>query len=262
MSTAIHSTAVVEDGAELGESVSIGALTVVHASVCIGDNSRIASHCVIGYPAPGDWAGKTLIVGCDANIRAHTVIYEGSTIGAGLETGHHVLIREGTAAGERLRAGTFTDVEGRCTIGDFCTIHSAAIVGQGSKLGDFIWMYPNTVLPNDPLPPSPMESGCTLGSGAVMCVGSMLQPGSVLGEGAYLTAMSFAKGVVPPGAVVNGASGRIIAHVTKLLSREDHIQHPWMDHAAERYPEHAHARLAELAERVRQSAEGFELPGR
>ena len=30
----------------------------------------------------------------------------------------------------------------------------------------------------------------------------------------------------------------------------------------ERYPEHARARLAELAERVRKSAEGFELPGR
>ena len=47
MSVEIHSTAIVEDGAELGTNVKVGPFTIIGANVKIGDNSLIKSHVVI-----------------------------------------------------------------------------------------------------------------------------------------------------------------------------------------------------------------------
>ena len=43
----IHPTAIIEPGAELGESVSVGAYTVVGQHARIGEGTRIGPHCVI-----------------------------------------------------------------------------------------------------------------------------------------------------------------------------------------------------------------------
>ena len=47
MSSKIHSTAVIEKGAELGDNVEIGPYSVIGKDVRIGDGSRIASQVVI-----------------------------------------------------------------------------------------------------------------------------------------------------------------------------------------------------------------------
>ncbi len=257
MKNQIHPTALVDDSAMLGEGISIGPYTIIQGDCTIGDRVSIGSHCVIGHPAPGEFAGKRLSIGHHANIRAHTIIYEGSRFGENLETGHQVLIREGTVAGINLRAGVYVDIEGDCAIGDYCRLHSAAIVGQGSRLEDFVWMYPNTVLPNDPLPPSPILRGSSLASGVVMCTGAILQPGTELMEGAYITANSFGKGKVPSGAVVNGPTGQIITHVTKMFDRASGARHPWMNDFAHRYPREAQERLQRLNQRIVDSAKDF-----
>ena len=43
----IHPTAIVESGAQLGESVSIGAYSVIGANVRIGEGTSVGPHCVI-----------------------------------------------------------------------------------------------------------------------------------------------------------------------------------------------------------------------
>ena len=43
----IHPTAIIEPGAELGESVSVGPYTIVRSGVRIGEGTRIGPHCVI-----------------------------------------------------------------------------------------------------------------------------------------------------------------------------------------------------------------------
>ena len=253
MNPSIHPTAAVHPSAQLGKDVSIGAFTVVHENVTIGDSVSVGTNCEIGHPAPGEYRGERVTIRTNSVIRSHTIVYEGSEFGEGLVTGHHTILREGTRAGLGLRAGSFVDVEGRCTIGDYCTLHSLATVGQGSQLGDFVWMYPNSVLPNDPLPPSHVERGSTVGSGSVLCVGAVLQPGTILGEGAYITAQSFAKGVIPPGAVVTGRNSKIIGHVSKMIDRDARIRHPWMSHFSDRYPQEVWGRLEELRSLIEDS---------
>lgn len=47
MSTSIHSTAIIENGAEIGDGVNIGPYCVVGAGVNIGDNCELMSHVVV-----------------------------------------------------------------------------------------------------------------------------------------------------------------------------------------------------------------------
>ncbi|MCU0644447.1 MAG: acyl-[acyl-carrier-protein]--UDP-N-acetylglucosamine O-acyltransferase, partial [bacterium] len=45
--TTIHSTAIVDPGALLGENVSVGPFSIINNDVIIGDDSTIASHVFI-----------------------------------------------------------------------------------------------------------------------------------------------------------------------------------------------------------------------
>jgi UDP-N-acetylglucosamine acyltransferase len=47
MATAIHPTAIIQPGAELGENVSIGPYSVIGENVSIGDGTKIAAHVVV-----------------------------------------------------------------------------------------------------------------------------------------------------------------------------------------------------------------------
>ena len=104
------------------------------------------------------------------------MLYEGSEFGAGLQTGHHVLIREGTRAGRDLRIGSYSDIEGDCTIGDCGRFHGYAHVGRGSRIGNFVHLYSLTILLNDPLPPSNIMQPATLEDGVVVAVGATVMP--------------------------------------------------------------------------------------
>ena len=61
----IHKTAIIEDGAILGENVTVGAYTIIGKDVKIGDGTVIDSHTVI--------AGKTTI-GKNNHIFSHASI--------------------------------------------------------------------------------------------------------------------------------------------------------------------------------------------
>ncbi|MFO1078881.1 MAG: N-acetyltransferase, partial [Planctomycetota bacterium] len=114
----------VEPGAVLGRNVSIGPFTIVHANVVLADDVTIDSHCVIGQPTPLA-GGRPLEIGPQSHIRSHSVFYAGSTLGAGLRTGHGVFVREGTVAGAGLQIGSQSEIQGDCRIGDFVKTHSS-----------------------------------------------------------------------------------------------------------------------------------------
>jgi len=143
-------------------------------------------------------------------------LYEGSTIGAGLETGHQVLIRAGCEIGVNARIGTQTALEGELTIGDYARIQGYSVFGCGTVLGDFVWIFPKCVFTNDPLPPSSVCEPVTVGDGAVICTNTIVMPGCDIGYGAFVASGAKPKGVIPPAAVVL-ADGRVGGPVTHLI---------------------------------------------
>jgi acetyltransferase-like isoleucine patch superfamily enzyme len=225
----------------------IGDGCIVHDQVEIRDRVVVEDYCVLGAPASND--SEPLIIGEDSRIRSHTVLYAGSDFSGGVETGHHVLVRDGARAGCHLRVGSFNDIEGDCEFGDWVRLHSYAHVGRGSKVGHFVWIYSLVTLTNDPLPVSSVERPVTVGDGAVLCVGTIVLPGAVIGKGAFAAAGSRVRGEIPPGAFVHDDC-RIGGHVSMLHDPESGITHPWMRHASERYPEEAQPRLKKLLEDI------------
>lgn len=241
----VHSHATICQGAVIERGCTIGAHSVVHDGCVVGEGSSIGEGCVLGVRGPAEPAR----IGARSVIRSHSVIYSGSVLGEGLETGHHVVIREGSRIGRNLRIGNFSDVEGDCTIGDYCRFHGYVHVGKGARIGNFVWLYSLTTLLNDPLPPSRVSAPVSIGDGAVVCVGSTVMPDARLGIGAFVAAGCVVSGEVPAGAVV-ADHGAATSHVANLVHLESGTRHPWMRHFASAYPEAAQERIRALLDDI------------
>lgn len=247
----------VSEYAQIGDDVKIGFGTRIYPNVVIEDGCEIGDLCVIGHPF-GEGTDKPLIIGRDSLIRSHTVLYEGSTLGPKLETGHHVFIREGTIAGTNLRVGSFSEIAGDCKIGDYCVLQTYVNVGKGSEIGNFVWLFSLNITTNDPLPPSGIRRGVTIEDGAVVCVGAGLLPGATLRKGAYVSAHALVSGEIPAGAVVDH-SGEVVCHVSHLMNLETGTRHPWMRHYSHVYPENVHDRIKTLLNEVMEGRSDFEI---
>ncbi|HET9645785.1 MAG TPA: N-acetyltransferase [Burkholderiaceae bacterium] len=235
----IHPTALVSPEARLGASVSIGAFTIVHANVEIGDGTVIESHCEIGHPAPRA-KGRPLVLGQESHIRSYSCFYEGSTFGPGLLTGHRVTVRELTVAGEGLQIGTLSDIQGTCSIGRYARMHSNVHVGQDSRIGNFVWLFPYVVLTNDPHPPSDVQLGPEVEDFAAIATMSVILPGVKVGEHSLVSAHSCVGKDVPPHTVVWGSPARVLCEAShvKLRDGTGRAAYPWPAHFSRGYPEH------------------------
>lgn len=235
---AIHATALVSPGAKLGAGVSVGAFTIVHDNVEIGDGSSIGSHCVIGHPAPRA-EGRPLLIGAHANIRSHSVFYEGSTFREQLVTGHGVTVREGTEAGLNFQVGSLGDIQGTCRIGDYVRLHSNVHVGQHSTIGSFVWIFPYVVLTNDPHPPSDVRLGVTLHDYAAVATMSVILPGVHVGTGALVGAHSSVNRDVDAHTVVAGVPAKRICGTDQILLKDGSGRraYPWQSHFRRGYPD-------------------------
>lgn len=233
----IHPTALISPKAVLGQGVSVGPYTIIHDNVQLGDKCSIGSHCEIGLPTPRS-EGRPLIIGDGANIRSHSVFYEGSTIGGGLITGHRITVREGTIAGEGFQIGTLSDIQGTCEIGDYVRFHSNVHIGQHSRLGSYIWVFPYVVLTNDPHPPSNVMAGVVLENYVAVATMSVILPGVTVGEGALVGAHSSVSRDVPPDTVVAGAPARPVCKTNEIKLKDGSGQpaYPWRRHFHRGYP--------------------------
>ena len=122
-------------------------------------------------------------------------------------------------------------------------------MGKGAEIGDFVWIFPNVVVTNDPLPPSGLCVGATIGDGAIVCTASVVLPGTKLGRGAFVAAMTRAGGDVPAASVVVGGQGKIIGSLERLTNEEYGISHPWMKNYTA-YPEDAQDALQALHDKL------------
>lgn len=234
----IHQTAIVSTRAKIGKNVSIGAFSIIHDNVELGDDSVIESYCEIGYPTPlAD--NNSLIIGNNSLIRSHSLFYQGSSFGQNLVTGHRVTVREKTIAGVNLQIGTLSDFQGDCNIGDYVRTHSNVHIGKHSKIGNFVWIYPYVVLTNDPHPPSNFEVGVTVEDYAVIATMSVILPGVIIGEHSLIAAHSLVKDDVLPHKVVGGSPAKQICStsVIRLKDGSKGKAYPWPRHFHRGYPD-------------------------
>lgn len=167
-----------------GGEVHIGHGAVVDESVQIGYASSRA----------GD---APLSIGPDARLRSGTVVYAGSILGRGLETGHNVVIREEVRVGDDVSIWTNSIVDYACRIGDRVKIHSNCYIAQYTELEDDVFLAPGVTIANDLFPGNRTSADSMAGplirARAQIGVNATILPyitigvGSIIGAGSVVT---------------------------------------------------------------------------
>ena len=233
----IHATAIVSDKAIIGNNVEIGAYTIIYDNVEISDNTVIEAFCEIGVSNHLS-NGNKLYIGPKSHIRSHSVFYEGSVFLESLVTGHRVTVREKIKAGKNLQIGTLSDLQGHCEIGDFVRFHSNVHIGQKSKIGSYVWIFPYVVLTNDPHPPSDTLLGVTVEDYAVIATMSVVLPGAYIRKGCLIGAHSSIKGDTEEDMIYAGSPAKKICSTSKIkLHDGSGDAYPWRKHFHRGYPE-------------------------
>lgn len=194
---------------------------LVYPGVVLGAGATIGPFVVIGE-APGghiDAADRT-VIGSNAIIRSHTVIYAGNTIGDRFQTGHGVLVREANIIGDDVSIGSHSIVEHHVVIADRVRIHSNVFIPEYSVLDEGAWIGPCVVFTNARYPLSPDVKKTLKGphvcAGAKIGANVTLLPGIVIGRNALVGAGAVVVHDVPDGKVVVGNPAHIIKDVTEL----------------------------------------------
>jgi len=193
----------------------------IYPNVKIGNNAQIGSCVIIGLPPKGKAEGELeTVIGDNAIIRSHTVIYAGNKIGADFQTGHLVMIREENVIGDQVSIGTGSVIEHHIKIYDGVRIHSQAFIPEYCTLEEGAWIGPNVVVTNALYPLSPDAKsnlkGAYIKKQAKVGANSTLLPGIILGENCLVGAGSLVTKNVPASKVVAGNPARIINDLDKL----------------------------------------------
>lgn len=182
----IHPTAIVEDGAQIGENVKIGAYTYIAKDVKIGDNTTVGSHTLIegittigkgnqifshavvgSIPQDLKYSGERveLIIGDNNKIREFTLINPG-TIGGGSVTkiGNnnllmgYVHIAHDVIIGNNCILANAATLAGHVELGDGVVVGGLTPIHQFVKIGDLAMVAGASALSQD-VPPYCLVEG-------------------------------------------------------------------------------------------------------
>lgn len=234
----IHPSAIVSPLARIAPGVTIGPFCLVHDNVEIGNDTVIEAYCELGHPSKLS-DGTPLKIGPNSLIRSYSMFYEGSSFGMSLTTGHHVTVRERTHAGKNFQLGTKSDIQGHCKIGDYVRTHNNVHIGQKSIIGNYVWLFPDVLLTNDPNPPSETLIGAVIGDFAVIASKSTLLPGVRIGAHAVIGAHSLVAIDIEPGMFANGSPAKMICKASILRMKENLgvRAYPWTQRFFRGYPQ-------------------------
>jgi acetyltransferase-like isoleucine patch superfamily enzyme len=198
--------------------------------ITLGEGHEIDPGVILGYLTGREIPRVDLSIGAGARIRSGTVIYAGSTIGVGLQTGHNVIIREENAIGDHLNIWSNSTIDYGCTIGTNVKIHSNVYVAQFTTLEDDVFLAPGVMISNDPHPVCGLcMQGPTIKRGARIGVNVTLLSHITIGEGALIGAGSVVTHDVHPQSVAYGNPARPVKYVDELPCPFDLVKQPYVD---------------------------------
>ena len=199
-------------------------------SLIIGHNHDIGSYVCLGADPVS--LEIPLIIGENAKIRSHSVIYRGSTIGNNFQTGHGVLIREGNTIGDNVSIGSHSVLECENIIGNNVRIHSNCFVPEYVVIEDNVWIGPGVTILNTLHPPCPKFKECAKGviikKGAKIGGSVTLGPKVKVGEGALIGFGSVVISDIPDKTVAVGNPAKVIKNKSELKCRMNYFDRPYI----------------------------------
>jgi len=137
-------------------------------------------------------------------------------IGAGTRIWQSVVILPQAVIGKNANICAHCFIENDVVLGDDVTVKSGVYLWDGIQLGDGVFIGPNVTFTNDKYPKSKrypkemartvIETGTSIGGGAVILPGIRIGSSAMVGAGAVVTKS------VPPNAIVVGSPARIIGY--------------------------------------------------
>lgn len=199
-------------------------------TVVLEDGYQVDPGVTLGYLSGRRIANIILRIGPGARIRSGTVIYAGSTIGAGLETGHNVVVREENVIGDNLSIWNNSTIDYGCTIGDGVKIHCNVYVAQFTTLEDGVFLAPGVTIANDPHPVCGLcMRGPTIKRGARIGVNVTLLSHITIGEGTLIGAGSVVTNDIPAHSVAYGNPARLLKSVDELPCPFGLVERPYVN---------------------------------
>ena len=204
----------------------------LYENVEIGDGAIIEDYVIIGAPPRGKKAGELkTIIGKNAIIRSHSVIYAGNIIGDNFQTGNGVNIREENNIGNNVSIGTHSIIEHHINIEDEVRIHSNVFIPEYSVLKKKCWIGPNAVFTNAFHPLCPKVKECLKGpiieENAKIGANSTLLPDIKIGKWALIGAGSVVTKSCDAFGVYVGNPAKKIMEIKDLKCKYDLIDKPY-----------------------------------
>lgn len=138
-------------------------------------------------------------------------------IGVGTRIWQNVVIFPEAVIGRDCNICAYVLIENQVILGDRVTVKSGVQLWDGVRVGDDVFIGPNTTFTNDKFPRSRnylnqflqtvIENGASLGAGSVILPGIKIGCNAMVGAGAVVTRS------VPPNAIVVGNPARIVGYV-------------------------------------------------
>jgi UDP-3-O-[3-hydroxymyristoyl] glucosamine N-acyltransferase len=208
----IHSTAVIDPTAKMGDGAHIGAYVVIGPQVTIGPHATLLPHVVI---YPGARIGSHFFAHAHAVVREHcrlgdhVTLENGAVIGADgfgfakNDRGEWEKIPQSgpTILGDRVDVQANATVD-RATVGateiaDGVKIDNLVQIGHGSKVGE------NTLL----CAQTGLAGSSIVGRNAILAGQTGVAGHCTVGDGVILTAQSAVSHDIPPGKMISGSPG-------------------------------------------------------
>jgi acetyltransferase-like isoleucine patch superfamily enzyme len=190
--------------------------------VKLGSNCKIDEGALVGYMPSRRIIELELIIGDGAIIRSGSVIYLGSRIGRGLETGHNVIIREGNKLGDYVKVWSNTVIDYDSKIGNNVKIHCNCYIAQLTVIEDDVFIAPGVMIANEKYPTGVFNSerikGPIIKQGAKIGIGAIIMPGVVIGENSLIGAGSLVTKDIPSGTVAYGVPARVVKNIAGLTA--------------------------------------------
>ena len=202
----------------------IASTALIHPNVTLGDNVTIEDFCIIGCPPVGRKPGDLgVVIGDNAVIRSHTVIYAGNRIGSNFHTGHKANLRELNEIGENVSIGTLSVIEHHVKIKDGVRIHTQVFVPEYCILEKSCWLGPNVVLTNAKYPLSEGAknklNGVRVGRRVIIGANATILPGVIIGDETIVGAGALVTKDLQSGGVYAGNPARRLKEISSLPCR-------------------------------------------
>lgn len=188
--------------------------------VILGKRCVLGKDVVLGAESTKTPDLSPLVIGDEALIRSHTVIYLGNRIGKNFRTGHGVIIRENNVIGDGVSVGSLSEIGRENIIGDGVRIHSHCFIPEYVKIENGAWLGPRTTILNVLHPPCPKFSDCArgmvIGEGVKIGGGVIIGPRVKIGKKALVGAGSVVTKDVPDYCVAFGNPAKVVKKVNEL----------------------------------------------